>query len=262
MRSLIRMIYPLTLREKLSYRIQKFLPDLGELNVSFEFNRSVRFDLSKKDVSHIPIIYHGFYEKQVTQTVLKLARKGGLLVDVGANYGYFSCIWAAQNTQNRVHAFEASSLNMLPLKNNIEKNKLTEQIILLLCALGKEMGEMGFCHEREKQQTGWGGFTLDKTREAELLEVKTLDDYASENDIDFIDLLKIDTEGADTWVLLGAEQLIKEKRIKHIFFEHNIPRMSLLKIDPEAAGNFLKENDYEVQTISDTEYYAYPIVTN
>lgn len=258
LRHLLRFIYPLELREKLSYRLQGLFPDLGEHNISFEFNRSLRFDLSKKDVGHIPIIYNGFYEKEVTKMVLKLAKQGGLLIDVGANYGYFSCIWAAQNKKNQAHAFEASSLNIAPLKNNIDKNKLTNQVNIVPYALGRERGVLNFRHEREKQQTGWGGFTLNKDRESEMVEVQTLDTYAQLNNISNIDLLKIDTEGADTWVLQGAIQLIKKQRIKHIFFEHNLPRMSLLKINPSTAKDFLEENGYIVENISEMEYYACP----
>ncbi|WP_420385213.1 FkbM family methyltransferase [Roseivirga sp.] len=259
-RQLLRTIYPLKLREKLSYRLQGLFPDLGEQNVSFEYNRSLRFDLSKKDIGHIPIIYNGFYEKEVTKVVLRLAKQGGILIDVGANYGYFSCIWAYQNKKNRAHAFEASSLNITPLKNNIDKNNLTSQVKVVPYALGKENGVLNFCHEREKQQTGWGGFTLDKKRKSELVEVQTLDTYTQINKITTIDLLKIDTEGADAWVLQGASQLLKEQRIKHIFFEHNQPRMALLKVGLDTAKNLLEGNGYVVQALSEMEYYSYPKV--
>ena len=51
------------------------------------------------------------------------------------------------------------------------------------------------------------------------MPVVTLDEELK--DVSFIDVLKIDTEGADTWVLEGAAFLLRQKRIRHVFFEEN-----------------------------------------
>jgi hypothetical protein len=92
------------------------------------------------------------------------------------------------------------------------------------------------------------------------VDVCTLDDYfyTTENKFAKIDVLKIDTEGADTWVLYGAEKLLKNKMINHIFFEHNTERMNLLNIMPDEAGKFLQNLGYIVQQQSPTDLYAYP----
>jgi FkbM family methyltransferase len=50
-------------------------------------------------------------------------------------------------------------------------------------------------------------------------KVITLDDYAKKNNIENIDILKIDTQGFEDKVLLGAKNLIKENRIKLIQVE-------------------------------------------
>src|SRR5690554_2935698 len=117
-----RFIYPLRLREKISWRIQKLYSDIQNKNIVLEFDKKVKLDLLKSDVGHRSIIFNGFCELEVTKAVVKHGAKGGLLIDVGANYGYFSCLWASQNSINKVVAFEASPLNLLPLKNNVVKN--------------------------------------------------------------------------------------------------------------------------------------------
>lgn len=50
-------------------------------------------------------------------------------------------------------------------------------------------------------------------------KIITLDDYASENNITNIDILKIDTQGFEDKVLIGAKKLLKENRIKLIQLE-------------------------------------------
>ena len=47
----------------------------------------------------------------------------------------------------------------------------------------------------------------------------SLDDYSEKNNIQNIDILKIDTQGYEDKVLLGAEKLIKNRRIKLIQLE-------------------------------------------
>jgi FkbM family methyltransferase len=159
---------------------------------------------------------------------------------------------------NRAFAFEASPLNIEPLKNNIAKNKLSEAVTVIPLAAGKEKGHLKFNLNNENKQTGWGGLSIDNDSKLVEVEVCTLDDFATENGIAKIDVLKIDTEGADTWVLYGAKRLLENKRINHIFFEHNLERMKSLNITPNEAKDFLKSLDYAVEQQSSNEFYAYP----
>ena len=255
---LTRNIYPLALREKISWRIQNLYSNIDDKNISLQFNKKLKLDLSKSDVGHQSIIFNGFYELELTRTIVKLGLKGGLLVDVGANYGYFSCLWAAQNSINKVFAFEASPVNLQPLNNNINKNCLSEAITMVPIAIGKEKGKLKFDLGNESKQTGWGGLSLKNNSSSIEVKVDTLDNYAENNNISKIDVLKIDTEGADTWVLYGAKRLLKEKKISHIFFEHNFERMKLLNITKSEAKGFLENLHYVVEQHSPTDFYAYP----
>ncbi|MEP6582921.1 MAG: FkbM family methyltransferase [Ginsengibacter sp.] len=255
---LTRIVYPLALREKISWRIKKLYPDIRDKNISLEFNKKLKLDLSKKDVGHQSIIFNGYYELELTKAILKLGAIGGLMIDVGANYGYFSCLWASQNSVNEVIAFEASPVNIQPLTNNVNKNGLSGAITIIPNAVGKEKGKLKFDLGNKSQQTGWGGLTINSNSSSIEVEVDTLDNYADNNNISKIDVLKIDTEGADTWVLYGAEKLLKEKKIGHIFFEHNFTRMKLLSIKKSEAKSFLEKLDYTVEQHSTTDFYAYP----
>lgn len=119
---LLNKVQPLWLREKLYYRLlSKKAHKFSHLfdSTSLEFASSVKLKLEPKDVGHQAIAFCGFYELGLTRNIAALAKQGGIFVDVGANYGYFSCLWAALNSDNRVIAFEASPRNVLPLRENI-----------------------------------------------------------------------------------------------------------------------------------------------
>jgi FkbM family methyltransferase len=255
---LTRMVYPLILREKISCRVQKFFPDISDQGISLEFDKNLRFDLSKHDVSHQSIIFNGFYELGLSKSIMKMGKAGGVLIDVGANYGYFSCLWASQNSENKVFAFEASPLNLEPLINNVNRNKFSDQIEVIPIALGKEEGILKFDLVATELQTSWGGLTISDSPTSVEVKCDTLDDYSARHGIKQVDVLKIDTEGADTWVLYGAKKLLEEKKIKHIFFEHNATRMKLLNIGTDEAMVFLKNVGYIVEKQSTTDFYAYP----
>ena len=52
-----------------------------------------------------------------------------------------------------------------------------------------------------------------------MVDVNTIDNYCKTNEIEFIDILKIDTQGYEENVLLGATNMIKNKKIKFIELE-------------------------------------------
>ncbi len=254
---LFKYIYPLVLREKISGKFnQIFKPSLFGKSIPLEFDKNIVLDLNPNDVGHQNIILNGFYEYELTQLINNLASKGGIMMDIGANYGYFSTLWANKKPTNKVHAFEASPLNLSPLENNIKKNNLSNSIILNPIAAGKENGSIKFNLANEQNQTGWGGISIDTNTNLIEVQVITLDKYCSENNIEEVEVLKIDTEGADTWVIYGAENMIKNKAIKNIFWEENLPRMGNLGIKIEEAHDFLRKYNYTINKISEGEFHA------
>lgn len=83
------------------------------------------------------------------------------------------------------------------------------------------------------------------------IECKTLDTICEEENITFIDYLKIDTEGAEFKILKGSENLILNKRIKFIQFEYDLPDNTI----PEVGQicNFLKFYGYNEILTSNRE---------
>ena len=211
------------------------------------FAKGVKMKLSPHDEGHGCIAFTGFYELPLTRRIVKLAQKGGLFIDVGANYGYFSLLWVAQKKGNRVIAFEASPRNHEAIESNISDSSLNHFIDFRRNAVGKESGIMKFSLG-PSEQTGWGGIVLADNRN-DTVEVPVVRlDHVLKDDV-FVDVLKIDIEGADIWALMGAERLLRDKKIGRIFYEENRPRMVELGIHPGEAKTFLESHDYQVEKI-------------
>lgn len=197
--------------------------------------------LSPNDLFHGQIALMGIYEEELTRWMGELSRSGGgLMIDVGANYGYFSLLWCAGRPDNRVHAVEASPGNVSPLRHNIATNHLAERVVLHEWAASNVEGTVDF-DLGSAQETGWGGVVLQKTAQSITVPAHRLDRmFVGE----CVELLKIDCEGADSLVLEGAEGLLSEGRIKHVVFEENLPRQQALGIEEGRAVRWLEKLGY------------------
>jgi FkbM family methyltransferase len=138
--------------------------------------------------------------------------------DVGANKG--QTITAVLNAfpKATIHAFEPSPETFdrhlaLLASWNIKVNK---------CGLGSTTGVLTF-HENDSSDmssflplgpSGWGNVSRKIT-----VPVTTVDEYAAKNEIDHIDLLKIDTQGFDLEVIKGAGAMLGRGRIDLLLTE-------------------------------------------
>jgi FkbM family methyltransferase len=206
------------------------------------------YNLKPGDVISDYIAFTGIYEAKLSGMIAKLAKTGGLLVDVGANMGYYSILWTAANPQNHSIAIEASTQNVAKLIENRDRNDFKHRIKVHRVAAGDSSGTVLFDSVSE-DQTGWGGISPSANSTTELIEMKTIDELIGNQDVA---VLKIDIEGADTWAILGAESLICQKRVKTIFFEQNRPRMQALGISESAAIQFLEAHGYKLRALTKT----------
>ncbi|QIK36799.1 FkbM family methyltransferase [Caldichromatium japonicum] len=186
----------------------------------------------------------GLWEPELTQRLLAQAQEGGLLVEVGANLGYFSLLWAQAHPANRVIALEPAPRNIELFRASIACNGLSGRVSLLPVAAGPRLALMPFDLGPEVQ-TGWGGVVWDEARALSPTQVVVvpLDELLAE--IPQIAVLKIDVEGFDTLVLEGCRRLLSERRILTLYYEQNHPRMAALGIDPGRAHSLLAELGYE-----------------
>jgi len=256
--NLFRWIYPLSLRQALFARLHSVLPPLSlpsSLGFPLVFGALSLKELVATDHGHRFIAWCGFYDLRLSQILARLAVAGGTLVDVGANAGYFSILWAGYNPNNRALAFEASPRNQKMLRANIDMNGLSNRVELFPFALGRFESMKAF-DLGPAEQTGWGGLSLAPSASTIQVKVRALDGVISPDQP--ISALKIDTEGADLWVLMGAEQLLRRKQIQNIFYEFNRERMQSLGIRPGEPELFLSQFQYKVTRLSDEQFHATP----
>lgn len=174
--------------------------------------------------------------------------KKGVFVDVGANIGKYSILVGKELiSKGKVIAFEPMPGNFEILRKNIRLNNL-KNIIPLQIALGNKEKETEFYIDAEG--IGGGGHSLIKKTENKILvKVMKLDNILSDLKIKKIDLIKIDVEGAEADVLLGAIKTLKKDHPKIIFEAWDTKHFSNVK-------KILLPLNYNIRKIGEQDYFA------
>lgn len=206
---------------------------------------TVAMRLSPRDSFHGEIAFCGIYEPDESRLLLQLASNpGGLLVDAGANYGYYSLLWCAAREENRAIAIEASPSNARALRDNIEMNGMGDRIQVMECAVSNRDGTARF-EIGSQDETGWGGIASEGADQTLEVQTRRLDAILDEP----VAVLKVDCEGADAWVIEGAEGLFKRGFIRNVFFEENSWRQDRLGIAAGVTVKCLREYGFQVRDI-------------
>jgi FkbM family methyltransferase len=162
-------------------------------------------------------IYCGLHEFEDMSFVLHFLGEGDLFVDIGANMGTYTILASGVRRANTI-AIEPTLVTFNILQQNIELNQIDHLVNTENIGLA---GSSGFLNFSTQYGTMNRVVTEKDNREVQQTKVKTLDEILrNQNDQETI-LLKIDVEGYETEVLIGAEQSLTDLRIKAIIIELN-----------------------------------------
>ena len=165
----------------------------------------------------------------VQEVVLRsLATKHATIIDCGANVGLLSeslidlVVALEDGPSVQLYCFEPSSFTFGKLNATLADLQLPMiRTGVFQIALSNKQGtsELKIVHE------GAGSNSLvevpGKYADVEQVNTITLDEFSRQCELDHIDLLKIDAEGHDFKVILGAIDLFRQNRIGVVQFEYN-----------------------------------------
>jgi FkbM family methyltransferase len=146
-------------------------------------------------------------------------RIGDVIVDVGANIGVFSLYWANRAKKIRIHAYEPNPETHKTLKLNVESNHLNEQITVFCEGVGSRCAQSEMW-TNVPSLVATGCDRPAPTPEAIPVRIQIVDLNEVVKRAGPIELLKIDTEGAEAEILEGAS-LGALKQIRHIVLEYH-----------------------------------------
>ena len=176
---------------------------------------------------------------------------------MGANKGQYLNILLKklQNMDVTIHCFEPARVSYMLLQQNVNSFR---HVKLNKLALGKEQGKRTLYYDMP--DSGLASFTKRnlehkaiKFDESETVNVDTIDNYCNMNKVQRIHLLKLDVEGHELDVLLGASEMFKRGAIDIVTFEFggcNIDTHSMFR----DFFYFFEELQMEVSRITPSGY--------
>ena len=221
-------------------------------------------------------IFDKIYQRKIIKKLNLIFNKNiDIVFDVGAHKGEFIKLILGNFNSKKIYSFEPSKI-FDKLKENIQKMNLTEvDIYLNNFALGEIEEIKEFKQMRESSSStlssintaskyfkrknlilnfGTDKKIFDKTN----VRVKDGFSFLKKQKIEKIDLLKIDTEGYEYFVIKGFDKNIN--KIKVVFFEHHydlmlIKNYTFSKIhDYLVANNFKKHSKFKMPFRKTFEY--------
>jgi FkbM family methyltransferase len=175
----------------------------------------------------------GGYEQPIADLFATVLRPGMTVLDVGAHIGYFTLVAATHvGPTGRVWSFEPDPANRASLERNVDANGMADRVTVVPLAAAAAMGESALY--RVSGDTGSSTLYPSSGAFGEPIAVRTtsLDAWAKANGWPSVDLVKIDTEGAEGAVVAGMAELLARNPDAAVVLEYQADTLEAAGVDP------------------------------
>ena len=231
-------------------------------------NRIINF-FGYKLIGNKKIVKHNDFDSLISFILTNVEKKNKFVFfDVGANTGQSIDRFLNLNDQTLIHSFEPTPELFKIIETKYSKRISKRQIFINKFGLGSAVNEMDFYSfkynkinsfvpieknskfERSRKiAAGKNSLEFEKKIKAKVL---TLDIYCKENNINNIDLIKIDTQGFEPEVLDGAYEMLSNQKIRIIEIELILGFAYEKKLSFFDLENKLQPHGYKLVSISNS----------
>ena len=189
----------------------------------------IKMGLDERDVASVPhtILAEGRYEKEefdMVMSIMPYLNENAVIFDVGANLGWYGININKRYSSYQIHFFEPVPETYERLLTNLKLNDLKTCISNRL-GLSKWTKEERFYYDvtASVASSMVDLRELDSTKQI-VVSMMKLDEYARQKNIQQLDFIKCDVEGAELFVYQGGKQTIQ--RYKPIVFSEMLRKWS------------------------------------
>jgi len=202
--------------------------------------------VDSSDTGLVPSFLRNNFEKNETELFKRLVKPNMVVVDMGANIGYYTLLASKLvGKKGRVYAFEPETKNYALLVKNIKSNKCKN-----IVAIQKALSDRSRTETLFLSPNNLGSHRMYKfkgsIRNVPIKSIK-FDDFFK--DIKKIDLIKIDIEGNEPRCLHGMKRTIKKSDKLAMIIEFNPKMIKENGFNPIAFLNEIKGMGFRLYEI-------------
>lgn len=199
---------------------------------------------------------YGTWEPKLMQVVTDIVKQGMTVIDVGAHIGYYSLYFAkCAGPTGRIFSFEPVPENFELLRKNVLLNQIS-WIQAFSNAVYSCTKDISLFVPEESANPGEASVVEDRGTRQILVHAVALDSFCSSGNIR-PDVIKLDVEGAELDVLLGARTTIERYSPKLLIELHHF--------DGNVAGHpvpgWLTSQGYQVRWIERCQWNSHILAT-
>ncbi len=201
------------------------------------------------------LITYGVWEKEESALMTRTLRPSMTFVDIGANIGYHTLLAARTvGPSGRCYAFEPDPHNYDLLCRNISLNGFQN-----ITPVQKIISDRNAVQKLFRSTRNYGGHSLAAENVnlgvADHVEIEsvTLNDFFKSQGSPRIDLIKMDTQGAEGLILAGAGQILSSNPSVILLMEFWPFGLSHLGTDPRALLESLRRQGFRIQMLREGE---------
>jgi len=175
----------------------------------------------------------GIGKDPLLDMIRRLKNNEPVIFDVGANIGQSIERFKKVLPNSVMYSFEPSARPFIGLREVAARYSSAN---VFQVALGASNGALTLYENSSSDMNSFlemGNSGSGEVIGKATVQVKTIDSFCAENNIDYIDILKIDAQGFDFEVIKGAKEMIAAGNIRLLYFEiifsdmyKNVPRFS------------------------------------
>ena len=183
-----------------------------------------------------------------------IGKNANVIFDIGANRGDTVLKYAELFPNATNYAFEPFPKSFLKLQENTKDNFRIKNFQL---GISENSGETVFYSNFNEDtnsllrssEIGLSSDVQVKNLTSIIINTTTIDKFCNENNIESIDILKMDIQGGELLALKGAVNLLKQKKVKLIYIETYFRKQYLNQPLFHDVSLFLFEYGYHLQDI-------------
>ncbi len=175
---------------------------------------------------------------------------GDVVFDVGGNVGLYSIAAARIAKSVNVFTFEPVPDTLKELRSNVVKNKVENQVKIIPKALSSKAGTMYITTEYHSSNYITNA---NSEQQKTMIRVTTIDNFAKQEKIKRIDMIKMDIEGHELEALKGAQRSIERFRPKILIeiYENKTEFNDRQMANASEIFTFLAQFGYEYVIVGD-----------